>query len=147
MAADSRATVEGDDGGTSVTKCSKLFRKKVGKKEVIIGTAGETGPGLIFLDWYGSGKDAPLKLIDGDADFTCLVLTNEGLFEYDKWCRGEEVLDKFYAIGSGRKAAMGAMHAGAEAKHAVQIACLVDPFTAPPVVSMSLEHKTQKVKK
>lgn len=136
MAADSRVTSDGENSGTRYFRTEKLFRK--GRD--LIGLAGESEPGLIFLDWYGSGKkDAPGVLIDGEADFTALVLTRKGLFEYGKYCRGERVLEPFYAIGSGAKAALGAMHMGADARRAVQIACKIDPYSAPPIVVMPLK--------
>lgn len=135
MAADSRVTYDSEAAGTRLFKTEKLFRK--GKD--IIGLAGESEPGLIFLDWYGTGKkDPPGVLIDGEADFTALVLTRKGLFEYGKYCRGERVLEPFYAIGSGSKAALGAMHMGANAVAAVRIACKVDPYSGTPIVSMEL---------
>lgn len=136
LAADSRSTSNYYD---RVHRCQKLFRKTTKDgAEVIIATAGENAPGLVFVEWYGSGKKPPLKLLDGDADFCCLVLTKKGLFEFDKWCHGEEVMDPFYAVGCGATAALGAMHAGATAEQAVEIACRIDPFTGPPVVTEAL---------
>lgn len=134
MAADSRVTTEDEAGGARVFSCVKLFRK--GK--AIIGLQGESEPGIVFLDWYGSGKDRPEILVHGDADFTALVLTRRGLFEYGKYCTPERVIEPFYAIGSGTKVALGAMHMGADARRAVQIACKVDPYTAGPILTMSL---------
>jgi hypothetical protein len=142
LAADSRSTTHTDAGGARVFLSEKLFRKSIlvngVQQEVILATAGETFSGLVFVDWLGSGKEAPENLIHGDAEFTVLVLQNDGLWEFDKWCRGEKVLNEFYAVGSGAKAAMGAMHMGASAKRAVEVACLIDPYTAPPVVTMTL---------
>lgn len=135
LAADSRATYTSEEGGARAWGCDKLFRKA----GAIIGTAGETGPGLVFVDWWGSGKPPPPQFIEGDADFACLVLTKKGLFEYDKWCRGEKITHQFYAIGSGAKAAMGALYMGASAREAVAVACKIDPYTAPPVVWMKLK--------
>ena len=142
MAADSRVTMDSEAGGSPVFDCEKLYRKTIrdgrAKRQVIIGLAGESEPGLIFLDWYGSKTPAPQVLIDGQADFTALLLTSDGLFEVGMYCRPERVLNKFYAVGSGAKAAMGAMYAGCTAKRAVEIACLVDPYTAPPIRTMRL---------
>lgn len=140
MAADSRCTMSSEAGGSRVSKCDKLYRKTTSDKEdVIIGLAGESGPGLVFLDWFGTGKDIPASLLEGEGDFTALVLSKKGLFEYDKWCRGERVKGRFYAVGSGAKAALGALYMGANAKAAVKIACKIDPYTAGPVVAMSLK--------
>jgi ATP-dependent protease HslVU (ClpYQ) peptidase subunit len=135
MASDSQVTVATEEGGSRKFKCEKLYRKG----SAIIGTAGESAPGLIFVDWYGTKKKAPSRLLAGEADFTALVLTDAGLFEYDKWCRGEKILEPFYAIGSGCKAALGAMHQGASAVRAVEIACLVDTYSSPDIVSMELQ--------
>lgn len=137
MAADSRVTHDSEGGGSRVTRCVKLLRVR----DALVGLSGESEPGLIFLDWYKSGKrEAPGVLIDGEADFTALVLTPKGLFEYGKYCRPEKILDKFWAIGSGTKAALGAMHMGASAERAVEIACLIDPYTAPPIHVMKLKR-------
>ena len=145
MAADSRVSVSTEGGGDRIFKCEKLYRKTIKEKrrrkfDVIIGLAGESAPGLVFLDWYGSGKEPPSSLIDGDADFTGLLLRPDGLFEVDKYCRPEKIIQpKFYAVGSGAKAALGAMHMGANAATAVAVACKICPHCAPPVVTMRLK--------
>jgi len=145
LAADSRTTTHTDAGGARVFICEKLFRKSIlvngAQQEVILATAGETFSGLVFVDWLGSGKDPPDNLIHGDADFSVLVLQADGLYEWDKWCRGEKVLNEFYAIGSGAKAAMGAMYMGAGAAKAVEVSCLIDPYSAPPIHTMKLNAK------
>lgn len=150
IAADSRVTYGEDSGSARVHTCKKLFRKMIteGKKkfDVIIATAGESSPGLVFVDWYGSGKPVPDIFLHMGGDFLCLVLTPQGLFEYDVYCRGEEVSDGFYAIGSGAKAALGAMHCGKSAVEAVRIAARIDPFTGGRIMSESLLPK-QKVPK
>jgi hypothetical protein len=145
MAADSQVTVDSEGGGARKFRCEKLYRVKVrnGRKTVpaLVGLAGGSYDGLAFLDWLmGADPEPPTRLIEGEADFTALVLNKFGLFEYDKWCRPERVLEKFYAVGSGAKAALGAMHMGASATCAVAIACKIDPYSAPPIVSMSLKR-------
>lgn len=146
IAADSRTTLETEGGGARMFLCEKLFRKTSGitGETVIIATAGESSPGMVFVDWFGSGKDAPDNFIIGEADFTCLVLQKDGLWEYDAWCRGVKILDEFYAIGSGAKAALGALHMGASAVKAVEVACKIDHYSGPPVVSMRLAPPAKK---
>lgn len=143
MAADSCVSLETPSGGARKFKCEKLYRKTIGKgrakKQVIIGLGGESSPGLLFLDWYGSGSAPPTQLIDGGADFTALILTDDGLYEADAYCRPDKIIEPFYAIGSGAKAALGAMHAGASARRAAEIACRIDPFSTPPIVTMRLK--------
>lgn len=144
VAADSCVSLQTEAGGSRKFQCEKIFRKickgKDGKKyPAIVALAGESSPGMVFLDWLGSGKEPPRQLlIDASADFTALILTPQGLFEADAYCRLDKIIDPFYAIGSGAKAALGAMHAGATARAAVAIACKIDPYSAPPILFMSL---------
>jgi len=136
MAADSRITFTGEESGTAYGRCEKLFRVR----DAIIGLQGESSPGLVFLDWYASGAvEAHEGLVHSDADFYALVMTSTGVYMFDKWCRGERVLDEFWAIGSGAKAALGAMHMGADAREACAIACRIDPYCALPIETMTLE--------
>lgn len=143
LVADSHATY--DSGSLHKHTCRKLFRKTVveGKKktDVIIGTAGDSSPSLVFVDWYGTNKPPPDTFLHIGGDFLCLVLTPKGLFEYDIYCRGEQVLDDFYAIGSGSPFALGAMAAGKSAYDAVRIAAKFDPFTGGRIQSETLEKK------
>lgn len=140
LAADSRVTVESEAGGIRYFRCEKLYRRG----DAVIATAGDTGSNA-FVEWYAEGakkSERPEILVHGDADFTCLVLTRQGLFEFNKWCTPERVImprsAPFYAIGCGAKAALGAMHMGASAVTACRVACRVDPLCDPPIVSMTL---------
>lgn len=140
MAADSCATTTSEAGGARKTRCEKIFRKVLPNGETaLIGTAGESAPGLVFVDWYGTDKPTPAELLEGEADIDIIVLTKRGVFEYDKWCRGEKLKGKFHAIGSGAKAALGALHMGATAVAAVRVACKIDPYSTPPIVAMRLK--------
>lgn len=145
IAADTCVSISTEAGGARKFRTEKLFRKRVKVKgrfeEHILGTAGEASPSLVFVDWYGSGKPAPEIFADLGPDFTILIATPRGLFEADAYCRPERVFESFYAIGSGAKAALGAMHAGANARQAVAIACKIDPYSAPPITFMSLQRK------
>lgn len=133
IAADSRETWSNDEGASSVHACKKLFRKRVGKgrraHDVILATAGESSPGMIFVDWYGSGLAPPTQLLAFESDFTILILKPKGMYVADAYCREVPVLDKFFAIGSGRQAALAAMHCGKSAREAVRIAARIDPYT------------------
>lgn len=148
IAADSWATHWSEAGGSRRHTCTKLHRKRVseGRKsyEVIIATAGESSPGMVFVDWYGSGHEIPRVLLDRDPDFSCLILTPHGLYEVDEYCRPDLVLEPFYAIGSGAKAALAAMHCGKSAIESVRIAARIDPYTGGRIVSMSLEKPLPK---
>jgi hypothetical protein len=146
IAADSRVTVESDAGGARNFDTKKLFRATVDIKGtfkgVILATAGESAPGSLFVEQWSTGKsltEIRELFTYSEADFTILVVSEDGLFEVDKWCILEPVYEPFYAIGSGSKLAMGAMEAGASAQKAVEIACKRDPYTALPVVTMRLK--------
>lgn len=146
IAADSQVTYESEAGGHRKHRCgTKLFRKTVlldgDAEEVIIATQGDASAANLFVQWFdGTHKDAPEIFAYNPPDFTCLVWFRHGIYEYDAYCIGEKVVEPFYAIGSGAKAALGAMHMGADALRAVQIAALVDPYTAGPYQTEKLEE-------
>ena len=150
LAADSQVTVNTEAGGSTKHRCAKLFRKtiKQGRKsfDVIIATAGASSPGSMFVDWYGSGEPIPKMLELHGGDFTCLVLAPHGLYEVDMYCFPEPILDKFYAVGSGRKEALAAMHCGKSAREAVEIASRIDPYTGGAITTMTLTPKATKAK-
>lgn len=145
LAADSLATYSTEAGGSRKHTCRKLYRKRIteGRKafDVVIATIGESSPGLVFVDWYGSGKPIPDVFLHLGGDFTCLVLRPDGLYEFDVYCHGERVDEEFYAAGSGAKAALAALHCGKSAIEAVRIACRIDPYSGGRVVSESLEPR------
>ena len=94
-------------------------------------------------DEFSSSRPAEIETNTEDDDLFILVLTPKGeLVQYDSYWTPEPIdLDAnygFYAIGSGAKAAMGAMHADEKltARQAVHIASLVDPWTAGPFVEL-----------
>jgi hypothetical protein len=142
MATDSRYTSETESGGIRMGTCTKLYAKRAMfngvEQDVVIGVAGEGFPALVFVDWFGTGQPPPDNLIHGEADFTALVMAKDGVWEFDKWCRGEKSLDPFQAAGCGSKGALTAMHMGASATKAVEVTCRVDPFCGPPIHSLRL---------
>jgi ATP-dependent protease HslVU (ClpYQ) peptidase subunit len=140
MASDSRET-QGDD---SVNQCEKLFRKKIGKHWHVIGTAGGSYSGMVFVDWYGTDAQPPETLtqhLDLEEDFEVMVWNGkeQALYTANHLCRLVKVVEPFYAVGSGRKAALAAMHMGANATRAVEIACKIDAYCAPPVQSIRVK--------
>lgn len=153
MVADSQVTVDSEAGGSRKFRCKKLYEKD----GAIIGLAGESSPGMVFLRWYGTARmrdnKPPPRFENIDADFTALVLKPDGtLWEYDAWCVGEQVEEEFYAIGSGAKAALGALRAMKRAgplpenaaELACEIACEVDPYTSAPLTQKRITAKRNK---
>jgi len=147
LAADSQITIDSEAGGSRKFKCDKIYRKTVRNEEeeyeVLIGTAGDAYTSMVFVDWYGTQQPVPETLVQGDVDrdFECLIVEDDGIYTVDMFCRPIKVKEKFYAVGSGAKAALGAMHMGANAITAVQIACKVCPYCAPPIISKSLDDE------
>lgn len=122
MAADSRRT----RGGFAYTSSPKV-RKINGD---LVGAAGDVSDIEKFSDWYKTKENKLPKLRDMNA----LVLTKEGVL-YEVYENGVfiEVIEPFYAIGSGFELAMAAMEAGASTKKAVEIACKYDKNSGLPV--------------
>lgn len=155
IAADTQETWQSEGGGTSKHRCTKLFRKKVPSpdnpevlEEVIIGLAGSSFPGLVFLDWYGTNKDIPDVLthgVDADEDFDAVILTSHGVYFANRMCRPVKAEDEFIAVGSGRKAAIAVMTYATRhgipitAAEAVEVATGIDPYTSAPIVTMTLD--------
>ena len=142
ICADSWEIVESEDGGATVELCEKLFRKSIlvdrKQVEIIIATAGESGAGMAFVDWYGKPGEPPdLR----DTEFDVLILRPDGLFKADQFCRPVKVLEDYTAIGTGRKHALTAMDCGLSAVEAVMLAARRDPYTGGTIVSMSLSKE------
>ena len=127
MAADSQA----DSGGLLRIR-QKLHR--VG--EEIIGSSGNSMDIMAFVKWWRSGNDLmalpEFRSYGRDSDppdFVALVLSAAGLELWNEYFEPLPILDEFFAIGSGAAAAIAAMHMGADAPKAVEIAALVDVAT------------------
>jgi ATP-dependent protease HslVU (ClpYQ) peptidase subunit len=139
MAADTQETA-----GESQMRCKKIFRATSPKgRRVLIGTAGGSFAGMIYVDHFKSGKERPITIdyMDIEEDFHNLIWDGTNLFEVNWLWRPIKVpRPKFFAIGSGAPAALGAMHMGASAKEAVNVAKKIDIYTGGRVVSMKLNN-------
>lgn len=149
IASDSRATY--DDWTKS--KCVKLYRAKSKidpvKGDVIVATAGHSSASLLFLDWLEVGGEPRLhdRGVNEMNEFECLIVHKSGVWIGDRLCRLEVLEEEFWAAGSGRQAALAAMHCGKSAVEAVRIACRIDSFSGGRVVSMSLAPPEPKPKR
>lgn len=141
IAADSLLTYTTEAGGSRKYPCKKLFRKTIGRgrrqRDVIIGTAGDAAAAQLFVDWFGSNQPIP-EMLKEAGDFTCLIVDRNELFEADFYCRPVKITQPFYAIGSGCKEALAAMHCGRTAREAVEIAARIDLYTGGDIVTMRL---------
>ena len=111
----------------------------------IIGFVGNYGDSLEFVEWVRCGADLSdwpefqtYRGNDDAPDFTALMLHEDGIDLWSEHAQPEPVLDEFFAIGSGSEAATAAMHMGASAHDAIEIAMLVDLHTGGEVHAMKL---------
>lgn len=138
MASDSRVVEQ----GIGSTHGPKIFRKKVGKRDVLIGGAGFSPSLMMFIDWYGSNNDdlrnKIMTLCVGDKEFEVMVWDGQHLTTCDEFCRLDLVTEKYYALGSGAAHAITAMDCGKSARQAVQMAMKRDINTGGRVVTARL---------
>lgn len=118
-----------DDGGIRA-KTTKIFRVK----NDLVGLAGSLGEGLEWIEWYGSDTDDDPPTL---ANTNIIILKKGGqIYTIDPTGFPIKASEKFYAIGSGAPAAMGAMYAGKTPTEAVKIACKVCISTGLPVKTL-----------
>ena len=149
LAADSQATT--DDGVR--TRYEKLVRLRSVvspiRGEVLLACAGDVYPALLFRDWLETGAGPGLhdRGVDRLEDFEALIVHKSGLYTANRLCRIDRVLETFWAIGSGRAIALGAMERGATARQAVQAAAKWDAYTSGPVRALSLSVESPRRKR
>jgi len=133
MAADSRS---GRGAWTMPGIAEKLFRMADGG---VAAVTGDCAPGCRYIEWLDVPGDRPEPDI-GDA--TVVRLMPDGTIRvYEAGGSYIENVAEFLAWGSGMAPALGAMHMGADAVKAVEIAALVDAHTGGPVVSMKIKKE------
>lgn len=105
----------------------------------LVGGSGDAGYVSKFLAW--AKRDFRDGWVEGNetettVDHAFVTFTVEGK-PYVRIYEGKEVFDlqtPFYALGSGRPMAIGAMVAGASVEDAVRIACQLDPNSGGEVI-------------
>lgn len=117
-------------GGTHMGAVSKIIRRDDGAMAAIVGTAALQGP---FFKWFVAGEDGERPTVpdpDNNNVATALVFRPDGSCEVYE-CGGWYTLDPtpYYAVGSGRDVALGAMFAGADPEVAVRAAIVHDSGT------------------
>lgn len=110
-------------------------------KKAWVGFAGVLSDCQKFLDWFSD--ENPNVEFDEDDDFSALVMYDDGRVEcIDASCKAHRLEDdEFFALGSGSPAALAAMHMGADARRAVEIAVLVDVGTGGEIVTARVGAK------
>ena len=109
----------------------------------LVGTAGGSYAGLVFLEWY-RGKladDCMDATIDQGDDFECMVVEPNGNISlYNRYLIPDERGRlEYFAIGCGAKCAMVAMGCGKSAIEAVRWTSKYDLFCGGPI-----QHKKLK---
>lgn len=104
---------------------------------VIIGACGGAADCEKFLGWYQK-KSRRIKFSNPD-EFEALVLSADGLFLFQDTLFPIVITNKFHAIGSGGKAALGAMYMSASPEQAVEIAIKIDPLSGGTIVKLELD--------
>ena len=115
MASDTQATW---DEALKTEKEKKIFSAR----GALIGVAGDTTSASVFVRWFRSGRPDKRPKIPNDK-FDALVLFPDGTMAiFDNRLIQIEVTSEFFAIGSGREVALGAMEVGATAAQAAAAA-------------------------
>lgn len=140
LVADTRATE-----GTISSHVSKLHRFKHG----YVAIAGDVLHGLKFVEWLkqrrgNSMRGFPAHDMTEDG-FDALVLRDDGTMEtWDHRGGPVPITDPFWALGSGKEVALGALHAGATVRQAVIIACKVDSASSLPLEAVEVKPNDKK---
>lgn len=141
MAVDSQAS----DGGLNYAEVEKMRRLPDGS---IVGIAGDLMNGTRLLDlMVATNGEVCHKDLTGFYDVSALHLRADGcwLITGDKKNGGRALLrGKFWAEGSGYVAALAAMHMGATAKEAVEVACKLVSGCSPPCHTLKLTGRYTK---
>jgi 20S proteasome alpha/beta subunit len=135
MAADTRAFA---GYNAALGQKAKIRREPDG---TLIGcSSNQVGLGEAVLDWFGRGAKSDDVPKAGEVKFSFLAVKPDGsaLYAFDGFNLSGPINAEFFAIGSGDAVAQGAMHAGASAEMAVEIACKVDVWSDMPI--MTLKH-------
>lgn len=126
MAGDTALT----DRGVYCGQYRKIYRSDDGK---LLGVCGCLGTVADLRDWFIAGAEGDPPTFK-DEDSEGLLVHPNGRAEWLGPQRKRIDIDgPFHAIGSGFQLAMGALHAGATAARALEIACELDIRTRGPV--------------
>ena len=128
LAADTRMT----QGSALVGNVVKIVRRK--KDGALAGGAGDCSWVQSFHRWVLRGEKGDLDPPGDDSKGLLITRKKIELFEASG---PVEFNPPFFAMGSGRDFAMGAMAAGASAEEAVRLAMQLDAFTGGDVMVLS----------
>lgn len=127
-----------DSATTLGTIVTGTVRKHAAYKGYVVVAAGGMLACATVFQWVEGGmKSGALDV--SDDDFSALLVHPDGaVFQLGGSGLQVPIHAPFYALGSGREIALGAMAAGADPERAVQIACRLDGASREPVHVMRL---------
>lgn len=107
----------------------------------LCGISGDWDHGICFLDFAIKHEGFTARDLTKFSGVVGLWLKPNGcyLFQGGSMASVNKLSGPFFAEGSGAIAALAAMEAGAGPRKAVQVACKLDPFCGPPIVSKRLK--------
>lgn len=134
MAADSRAYA-----GRNAPLGIKTKIRRLDDGTLVGCSSSEPGQAEAVMDWYAQGCAS--RPAFKEPKFTLLVVKPDGSAFYaeSEFYLSGPFRAPFYAIGSGEAFAQGAMHFGATAHQAVEIASRCDVWSDVPVVVLQHE--------
>lgn len=99
------------------------------------------GFGEALFAWLEGGKIEANTPKAPEHGFTALIVDKKGKVFYakDNFYFSGPIKVKYAAIGSGEEFAMGAFEMGADARQACAVATRLDPFSAPPYLTLRLD--------
>lgn len=131
-------------GGIKLARLVKIARNDAGD---LAGAVGDAGFAFAFLEWFRKGEPEPaIKLVSDRAEDRwdkALIVRAAGrqIEVYEPYGRFP-VSAPYFAIGSGKSVALGAMFMGATAVQAVQAAIALDEGSSGE--AMALVHETRR---
>lgn len=133
MAADTRAYA-----GFNAALGRKTKIRRLDDGTLIGCSTNQVGLGEAVIDWYVRGAKPDDTPKSAEISLSLLVVkpTGEAWFASDGFLLSGPIHADFFAVGSGQAVAHGAMHMGASAQEAVEIACKVDVWSCLPVIAL-----------
>lgn len=134
MAADTQMTFSDESKG----RVSKILRLDDGS---LFACAGHIKPVNKLRAWAKTGFDPTKKPgVSSKSSIEALLIKPDGSIWYYDWTlEADKLENEFFAIGSGRPYALGALASGKTAVQAVKIAAQFDTNTSEPIDKMELK--------
>lgn len=120
------------DMGTYPSRMGETF-KIAQNGQFLAGACGNATYSAAFLKWFLGGRkgEPPEARSDSDGCDRGVIIgpTTTDLLVFEQGGSFRMIKSPYFAMGSGRQYALGAMYAGASAKEAVEAAMRHDDFT------------------